>query len=49
MSNVAAASPSKTGEISGTASGGESAHALKASTTIVVAGASGDLAKKKVR
>ncbi|BGO93433.1 hypothetical protein NBRC10512_005330 [Rhodotorula toruloides] len=47
MSGVAAASPSKTGEISGTASGGDSAHALKASTTIVVAGASGDLAKKK--
>ena len=46
MSNVASANPEKTGDVP--SAGGSSTHQLSNNTVIVVAGASGDLAKKKV-
>lgn len=46
MSNVASANPDKTGDVP--SAGGSSTHQLSNNTVIVVAGASGDLAKKKV-
>ncbi|GAA5881263.1 hypothetical protein JCM16303_004869 [Sporobolomyces ruberrimus] len=45
MSNVAEPNPSKTGDVP--SAGGASTHQLSNNTSIVVAGASGDLAKKK--
>lgn len=47
MTDVASANPQKTGEIAGASSSG--AVALANNTTIVVGGASGDLASRKVR
>ena len=46
MSNVASANPEKTGDVP--SAGGGGTQQLSNNTVIVVAGASGDLAKKKV-